>query len=197
MPITRQVRPGMRLLGIDDGPFAFTDRSVALIGVLARIDGHVDGVLRTDVSVDGTDATEVIAAMVEGSRFSTQPAVMLLDGAAVGGFNVLDLDGLFARLGITQISITRDRPDRDAIHAALESRFGADAQRRMELLHIDEVVEVPLPTGALWCRFVGIDQDFGAQVVRAATPVGVVPAPLRLAHLIATAVVRGSSHGAA
>ncbi len=187
----------MRLLGIDDGPFSFTDATVPVIGVLQRIDGHVDGVVRTDVTVDGTDSTEALVQMIARSRFADQPTAILLDGAALGGFNVVDLPAVHQRLHLPVISVTRDRPDLEAIAVALRRRFGEQGPSRLALMASSELEEVTLPLGVLWCRFVGIDGRFGSRLLLAATSVGLIPSPLRLAHLIATAVVSGSSHGAA
>ena len=46
------MKPQFRVLGIDDGPFTFEDRTVPVIGVVVR-KGYVDAVMRTGVMVDG------------------------------------------------------------------------------------------------------------------------------------------------
>src|SRR5438093_13566076 len=83
-----------RFLGIDDAPFHFSDESVPVVGVVVQAPSYIEGVLTTLAEVDGHDATDRIAAMVRGSRYRAGLAMVLIDGTAVGGFNVIDVDVL-------------------------------------------------------------------------------------------------------
>ena len=49
--------------------------------------------------VDGEDANEAISRMVRDSRFSEQVRMVMIDGAAFGGFNVVDIQALSEDLG--------------------------------------------------------------------------------------------------
>jgi len=50
---------------IDDGPFQFSDESVPVVGVVVQAPAYIEGVLTTLAEVDGHDATERIAAMIQ------------------------------------------------------------------------------------------------------------------------------------
>ncbi len=183
----------VRTLGIDDGPFAFGDRDVPVVGVLMRT-SYVDAVLTTRVAVDGTDATDALVTAVQRSRYREQVRAILLDGAALGGFNVVDLEALERRTGIPAITVTRDPPDFAAIRRALKRRF-ADHERRFAILTQGPLVRVATAYRPIHCRFVGIGHREGTDLLRAATVRGAVPEPIRMAHLMARAMVRGESRG--
>src|SRR6059058_2513785 len=105
-----------RFLGIDDAPFRFSDESVPVVGVVVQAPSYIEGVLTTLAEVDGHDATERIAAMVRRSRYLAGLAAILIDGTAVGGFNVIDID-----------AVQGSRPTRHHGHPEkTQSRFHGD-----------------------------------------------------------------------
>ncbi len=112
-----------RFLGIDDAPFRFSDERVPLVGVVVQAPAYIEGVLTTLAEVDGHDATDRIAAMIRASRYRTGLAMVLLDGTAVGGFNVVDVDALRAAIERPVVTVTRKKPDLAAIETALRRRF--------------------------------------------------------------------------
>ncbi|MFB0501966.1 MAG: DUF99 family protein, partial [Candidatus Bathyarchaeia archaeon] len=86
----RSVKPEIRVLGIDDGIFVpHTKGVVDVVGVVYRGGYWLDGVMRTEVEVDGTDATEKIASMIMGSPHYDQIRVVVLNGVTFAGFNVV------------------------------------------------------------------------------------------------------------
>ena len=67
------IKSEIRVLGIDDGPFvAHTKGKALLVGTVFRGGQWLDGILRTYVDIDGTDATQRIIDMVTkaGTRVS-------------------------------------------------------------------------------------------------------------------------------
>ncbi|HPT74886.1 MAG TPA: DUF99 family protein, partial [Methanomassiliicoccaceae archaeon] len=97
----------VRVLGIDDSPFTFESKRALLVGVVARLPMYIEGIMRTDCEVDGTDANDAIADMVLRSRYREQLKVIMIDGVAVGGFNVVDIDRLHRETGIPCATVTR------------------------------------------------------------------------------------------
>ncbi|HYS71363.1 MAG TPA: DUF99 family protein, partial [Thermoplasmata archaeon] len=89
-----------RYLGIDDAPFAFGDAETEVVGILVRAPNYVEGATTTRVAVDGRDATAKLAAMIGRSRFRDNLALVMIDGAALGGFNVVDIQALHAETNI-------------------------------------------------------------------------------------------------
>ena len=84
----------IRLLGIDDSPFTFTDKYGTVIGVVMRGGDYIECVLRSQISIDGDDATHVCINMIENTRYKKQLKAMLLDGIALGGFNIVDIEAV-------------------------------------------------------------------------------------------------------
>src|SRR5712691_3673126 len=105
------MKPKSRFLGIDDAPFRFSDESVPVVGVVVQAPAYIEGILTTLAEVDGHDATERIAAMVRGSRYRPGLALVMIDGTAVGGFNLVDIDALHREILRPVVTVTRKKPD--------------------------------------------------------------------------------------
>lgn len=190
------MKPEVRVLGVDDGPFTWDHREADVVGVLMRAGAYVEAVMRTRVTVDGEDATARVAEMLARSRYREAVQVLMLDGVSLGGFNVLDLDALHAAVEVPLLTVTRDPPDREAIEAALRKHF-PDAERRIGLLQRHPLHRVETAHNPVWVKVVGMGVEDARDLVRATTVRGALPEPLRLAHLIAAAVAGGESRGRA
>jgi uncharacterized protein len=186
----------IRILGIDDAPFDFKDTSTMIVGVVMRGGEYVEAVLRSQVAIDGTDATDVIIQMVMSSRYREQLRAVMLDGISLGGFNVVDIQRLFESIHIPVVTVTRDRPDLVAIENALRKHF-PDWERRLALHMEGTLYEFTTAHNPLYAKFVGCSPEEAQGIIRLATIRGVLPEPLRLAHLIASGIVRGESYGKA
>src|SRR5205809_7679860 len=121
-----------RVLGIDDAPFRSSGESVPVVGVVIQAPSYIEGVLSTIAEVGGHDATDRIASMGAGSRYRAGLAMILIDGTAVGGFNVIDVDSLHERVDRPVVTVTRRKPDLAAIETALRRRFD-DWEDRLRL----------------------------------------------------------------
>jgi len=185
-----------RFLGIDDAPFRFSDEAVPVVGVVIQAPSYVEGVMTTLANVDGSDATERIAAMVGSSRYRAGLAMVMLDGTAVGGFNIVDVDALHAKIDRPVLTVTRKEPDLAAIETALRRRFD-DWEERLQLLRRHRVEAIRTTHGTLWVSYVGTDRSSVQEALSLTSVRGVLPEPLRIAHLIAAGIVRGESRGRA
>lgn len=185
-----------RVFGIDDGPFVKGQGQVPLAGVLVRPPGYVEGVIFSSCQVDGDDANEAIIGMVRDSRFSEQVRMVMVDGAALGGFNVVDARALSEDLGVPVLTVSRDEPNMDTIRMALMSHF-PDWERRFEIISRNKVRQVEVPGGRVFVTSQGIGEREADVMVRSCIVQGCLPEPVRLAHLLATAMVRGESRGRA
>lgn len=184
-------RPLVNYIGIDDGPFPPDHRGdVLLVGTIythTRLDGLLTGKARKD----GRNATERIAAMIEGSRFN--PRLVLLQGIAVGGFNVIDIHGLHERIGYPVLAVVRRRPNLRRIREVLLNRVPGGA-RKWSLIEKAGPVE---PIQGVYVQRVGLTPAQAEQVVRDTAIHGKLPEPLRVAHILAGGIVTGHSHGRA
>lgn len=184
----------VRVLGIDDGPFVFDQMDVPVVGALLRLPGYIEAVMRTSITVDGTDSTSVLVKMINSSRYKEQVKLVLIDGIALGGFNVIDIDELHKETGLPIATVTRERPDMERIERALRAHF-SDWEDRWNTINRRALKSVSTNFNPLCVSSVGIDEEDLSQLIGACTVRGALPEPLRVAHLIATAIGRGESKG--
>ena len=91
----RVIKPEIRILGVDDGRFVpHTKGEVIVVGVVFRGGCSLDGVMHTHVAIDGFDATEQLASMINSSPHCKQLRLIMLNGITLGGFNVVDIKKL-------------------------------------------------------------------------------------------------------
>jgi len=184
------------VLGIDDSPFSFHSEKVLVVGVVARLPGYLEGVMRTECSVDGKDANTALIAMINASRYKEQLKLVMIDGIALGGFNVVDISELCSRTGIPFCTITRDKPDLRKMEGALRQYF-PDWRERLEVITRHPLHEVRTSYNSLYAAVKGMDIEEARSLIEKSTVRGALPEPLRMAHLIATAMVKGESRGRA
>ena len=181
------------VIGFDDGPFRPEYRGDVLVVGAVFAAERLDGVLSCRVRRDGANATAQLAICVQQSRFHPQVHALMLQGIAFAGFNVVDIHALAAMLACPVLVIVRRRPDLTAIRHALLTRVpgGERKWRRIERAGAIEQI------GRLCVQCAGLSPVEAATVLRQHTRHGILPEPLRTAHLIAGGVVRGESSGRA
>lgn len=180
----------IRVLGIDDSPFnKFKDRECLVVGTFYRGGSYPDGIMSTKIRVDGQNSTKKLADMVNKSRFKPQIQAIMLDGIAMGGFNVVDIEKLSKKTKIPVIVVVRRYPDFRKIVSALEK---LKKQRQIKLI---EKAGTPLKAGKIWIQFKGISPEKAAEIVRATATRSFIPEPIRVAHLISAGIVKGESRG--
>ena len=190
----RKVKPQIRVVGFDDGTFSFSSKlgreKTILTGVVMKGSQEVVGVLSRWITVDGRDATDAMIDAVLNSRFKDL-RVILLRGITYGGFNVVDVERLYRGTGLPVVVVVRKKPDLKAMETALRKHF-PDAEERIELLRKAPPLAELLP-GKLYIQAAGVDERTAEEVDRVTTKTGLIPEPLRLAHMIASAVMTGES----
>ena len=177
------------VIGFDDAPFERAFRGdVLLVGAVfagQRLEGVVSGKVRRD----GVNATRVIAEVVARSRFASHLQLVMLQGIAFAGFNVVDIHALHVALGIPVLVVMRRQPDIAAIRRALSSRVRGGA-RKWRLIERAGPIE---PVGKVFVQRAGIDHAHAIRAVKRFAVNSDLPEPLRTAHLIAGGVTAGES----
>ena len=186
----------IRLLSVDDSPFTFTEKYATVIGVVMRGGSYIECVLRDQVSIDGDDATFVCKNMIKNTRHRKQLKAMLLDGIALGGFNVVDIEDIYSSTGLPIITVTRDKPDFNKIEDALKKNF-KDWKQRLTLIKNGMLYEVKTSHNPIFVKCAGVSIEGAKEIIKLSTIRGVVPEPIRVAHLIASGIIRGESYGKA
>jgi hypothetical protein len=176
-------------VGFDDAPFARAHRGDVPVVGAAHAGARLDGVLLTRVRRDGANATDRLIACLAASRFLPQLRVILLQGIAFAGFNVVDIHRLNAATGLPVLVAARRTPDLDAIRRALLAQVPGGA-RKWRLIEAAGPME---PVGGIWVQRAGLDPGAAAALVTAWQLHGKLPEPLRTAHLIAGGVAGGAS----
>ncbi len=187
------IKPQIRILGIDDS--ALINEKVTIIGTFFRGGGQLDGVLRSEITKDGMDATEIIIRMIKKSKYYTQIRVVMLDGVTYAGFNPVDIKNLYNETNIPVIVFMRACPDFEKIRLALENL--PETEKRWEIIQRAGKIYKIAKESPGFIQFVGIDRESAVEVVRMTSTHSNIPEPLRAAHLIATGVVLGESTGKA
>lgn len=181
------------VLGFDDAPFAHAHRGDVLVVGTAYAGQRLTGVLSTRVRRDGANATRAIAGAVRASRFFDHTKVVMFQGIALAGFNVLDIHGLYAALQIPVLVVARRAPRLSAIREALTQRVRGGA-RKWAL--IERAGEMEALSG-VYVQRAGLSVAEAGAVLARFTVEGKIPEPLRVAHLIAGGVTTGQSRGRA
>jgi len=184
------VKPGRRALGIaaSDG-----DRTSSLAGAVVRASRVVDGFVFGRCTVGGQDATRAVCDLVD--RLD-RPDVryLLVAGIAPAWFNVVDLHDIADRAGVPALSVSFEASPglEPAIRDAFEDP--ATVRPRLETYRAQpDRHEQSVNGETVYVRSVGVDADEAAEVVRAYTPTGGRPEPLRVARLAARAVREGGT----
>ncbi|MFZ5556364.1 MAG: DUF99 family protein [Pseudomonadota bacterium] len=177
------------VIAFDDAPFAAGHRGdVPVVGVVYA-DRRPEGVLITRVRRDGANATAVLARAIAQSRHYRHLRLILLQGIALAGFNVVDIDALAAQARLPVLVVVRRRPDMEAVRRALLTRVPG-GQRKWRLV---ERAGLPERIGGCWIQRAAISRAAAEAVLRRFAVYSRVPEPLRMAHLVAGAIGAGES----
>ena len=142
--------------------------------------------------VDGDGATAFLSDWISGLRAFASLQAIVFGGITIAGLGIIDIVSLSRRLGVPVLTVTRRDPAISELADALEAAgFGE---------------RLPIATGGprahrigdglFLCHF-GIDLAGATRILRATVAKSRFPEPLRIAHLVARALVTGESRGRA
>ena len=208
----------IRILGFDDAAFEFEDkkknksrpvlakRKVPVIGVIFRGGNFLDGALRTDVTIDGLDATDRLTELINKTRHKRQIRVIMFDGITLGGFNIIDIQRLHKETGLPVIVFNRKMPDLKRVKKALKN-FKDYRKRWVLIERAGKVKDCKIMPSRLpnrlkeakkvYYQSFGLTDEETEEIIALSCTHGHIPEPLRAAHIIATAIVKGESSGRA
>lgn len=178
----------LTVIGFDDAPFVRAPgMPVSVAGIVCQ-GTRFEGMVWGQATQDGTDGTQVLSALLTGSKFASQVHLVLTDGLTLGGLNVVDLPALHEAVGVPCVAVMRRRPDLTAMRGAL-NRLPDPEGGWATLQRAGPIHEV----GDFVFQVVGAPPEHAAAALAALTDRGRVPECLRLAHLIGAAVQTGQS----
>lgn len=186
----RVIKPEIRVLGIDDGVFnPHVKGLVPVVGVVFRGGYWLDGVMHTEVEVDGFDATEKMVSMILNSPHYKQLRVVMLDGITFAGFNVVDIKKLSAETRLPVIAVTREKPNFKEIREALKNL--AEGEKRWNaILSAGKVFAVSTRNKGekVYVQISGIFEEDARKILKLTSTRSNVPEALRVAHIIASGI---------
>ncbi len=181
------------VLGVDDGPFVKGQREpVPIVGVMMEGATQVEAIAITEFPVDGAQATAFLGDWISSLRLRPTLQGVVLGGITIAGLGVVDLSSLASALGVPVLAVTRRSTEDHRLREALTTAQLAD---RIAL--VDRTPPAFEAEPGLFVSHAGGARDTAERLVRATRRKSKLPEPLRLAHLIAAAVVRGESRGRA
>ena len=188
----RSIKPEIRVLGVDDGVFIPHSKGlVDVVGVVFRGGYWLDGVMRTEVEVDGLDGTEKIASMIIESSHYKQLRIIMLSGITLAGFNVVDIKELYNKTGLPVIAITRNMPNMKEIEQAIE-RLPEKEKRWRAIQNAGEMIKVQTrkEEEPIYMQIAGIKREDAEKIVKITSTRSNIPEPLRVAHIIASGLTK-------
>ncbi len=182
----------IRALGVDDGFFPERRGTVPLFCVLMR-GTLMEGALYSRITVDGDDVTEVLIDLIRSSRFASQPRVIFTSGTTFAGTNVLDLPFLYAQTGIPVIAVIR-RPPGPKFERAVDHSPHPERVRRI-LDNNPPFLLLRTKRGTVYVASSGLDPEGVKRLVEDYQIYSLLPEPVRVAHIVASAIGLGESRG--
>ena len=182
------IKPEIRVLGVDDGKFIpHTQGTVIIVGVVFRGGYSIDGVMHTTVAIDGLDATEKLASMINISPHRKQLRLVMLNGITVAGFNLVDIKKLNLATKLPVLALTHEKPDLDSIRKALRNLPDFEKRWRI-ILEAGEIHEVTNKGTKIYLELAGISLSDAQEIIKLTSTRSCLPEPLRVAHLIASGI---------
>ncbi|CQH61104.1 UPF0215 family protein [Halobacterium hubeiense] len=183
------MKAGTRALGVAE---SYRGEESTVAGAVVRASRVVDGFSFTSCTVGGLDST---AAVVECYRQLDREDVqyVFVSGIAPAWFNVVDLHAVHDAVSRPVLSVSFE--ESEGLDAAIEREFSGDERdRRLDVYERQPDREpVTVNDERVFVRAVGCENP--AEVVRAFTPEGGRPEPLRVARLAARAADRREAAG--
>ena len=184
----KTVKREIRIVGVDDAPLATQrEKRVDVFGAVYRGGYWFDGLMRTDVEVDGIDATERIAQMILVSRHFKQLRIIMLHGLTFAGMNMVNLNTLYE---ITQLPtvVVMDRKPRIADFKEALEKLENSQLRKTALNAAGEITQIRTRLNAkpIYVQFIGLKLDQLKEVMNVSCTRSRLPEPIRVAHIIAS-----------
>jgi endonuclease V-like protein UPF0215 family len=196
MQTFRTIKKEIRILAWDDGPFEFKSKGKdILVGVIFRGGKALDGFLKTEIDIDGLDATEKIIEKTLKTRHKDLRVIML-DGITFAGFNTVDIKEIYEKTKLSVIVINRKKPDFEKFITTLKQL--PEPEKRLKCVeNAGPVYYVSIRNKRICFQSYGIKKEDAEEIIKETSTMSLIPEPLRVAHLIATGFVLGESVGRA
>ena len=180
-------KPGIRALGVAES-FRQGQKKSVLAGVVMRSDFVIDGVALGRTAVGGDDATSSIASLFRRLNRNDVNLIMV-SGAVLSLYNILDVDLLSRKTQLPVVCLTYK--ETAGIEGSIRHHFPSGAERKLEAYRkLGKRLGMKLHTGhRVYVRTSGMDRDSALTVLDSFTLQGSIPEPVRVAKLLARAML--------
>jgi endonuclease V-like protein UPF0215 family len=184
-PLTLHLnKSGLRVLGIAES-FVRSRPLSTVAGVVMRADLRVDGLSYAHATVGGDDATLSVLGLYQQLDRADVNA-LLLSGAALSWFNIVDLKRVFVETEKPLICLTYE--DSSGLEEHIRQHFPSPDEKLRLYRSLGERQSVRLRTGhVVFVRVWGATLEDARILLNKFTRDGRVPEPVRLARLAARA----------
>ncbi len=174
-----------RTISFDDGKFRKTQKETIIIGVVTRGDEEVENIASSKVKIDGDDSTEKIIEMVNNCKQNLK--AIFLDGIAVAGLNVMDIERIHEKTGTPTIIISKDEPNKESMKKAIQNV----SSKEEKIIKLEASGE-PAKVGNSFIQCKGMKKSQVKKLLDETSGKNSLPKGLRLAHLIASGVSKNA-----
>lgn len=184
-------KTGFRVLGIAESFKKGLEYSV-LVGVVMRRDFIIDGIVIDRTRVGGMDSTDTVIEMYK--KLSRDDiGLILLNGCIISWFNIVDLNRVYNAIHRPVACITYE--ESPGIIKYLQEYFPSDFKKRLDIYNKNgERRKFLLKTGfEIYYQEIGIYEKKLKYLLNKMTLNGATPEPLRVAKLIANAVLKAKN----
>lgn len=187
--LNKHLKKGIKIIGVACASFnREEDATVPIIGAIYRGSLLLEGVLKSQVTVDGNDATEIIANMILKSPHQPQLKLIMTRGVTIAGFNYIDLEELYKKTDLPVISVVDREPNMEKITNALQKL--PNGEKKLAVIKRNGLPQAYTSSDEnepIFVQFIGIESEEVTQLLKDITLVGRIPEPIRVARLIAIA----------
>lgn len=182
-------KKGLRCLGIAESFQKGKSREAVLAGVVMRGDFQIDGFALTKITVGGLDATEGVLRLFEDLK-RRDINLLLLNGCVISWYNIVELEKVFRKINLPLICVTYE--ESEGLEKFFKDNFKDWRKRVAKYRKLGTRTPIKLRTQKkVLVRFLGIENEKEVKrVLDKFTLQGAVPEPLRVARLLARAVMR-------
>jgi hypothetical protein len=180
-------KPALRALGIAES-FVRSRPTSILAGVVMRADLCVDGLAYAHATVGGDDGTEGVLSLCRQLDRKDVNA-LILSGAAISWFNIIDLRRVFEETERPLICLTYE--ESPGLEKYIREYFKNPEEKLRRYRGLGERQSVRLKTGyEVFVRARGASPEEARIILNKFTRDGRVPEPVRVARLAARAALR-------
>jgi len=192
----RTIKKEIRILAWDDGPFKFKSKGKSiLVGVIYRGGQFLDGLLKTEIEIDGDDATKKIIKKTLKTKHKDLRVIML-DGITFAGFNTVDIKEIYEKTRLPVIVVNRKKPNLKKFIEAL--KLMPNSKKRIKAVkNAGYIYCVNVKNKKIYFQCYGLKVKDAEEIIKITSTMSLIPEPLRAAHLIANGFILGESVGRA